>query len=102
MCPRVIADRSDVYRTPRAVAAARAAPRPGASRGGGGHAGQPDAAFDITDLGRPPHLAFGGGVHYSLGHLVARADMSEALPVLACRLREPRVSGDAVWQPCSG
>jgi cytochrome P450 len=64
-------------------------------------AGQ-DLAFDITAPGRPPHLAFGGGVHYCLGHLVARADMSVALAVLARRLRDPRVSGEAVWLPCSG
>jgi cytochrome P450 len=64
-------------------------------------AGQ-DVTFDITAPGRPPHLAFGGGVHYCLGHLVARADMSVALAVLARRLREPQVSGDAVWLPCSG
>jgi cytochrome P450 len=61
-----------------------------------------DPAFDITVPARPPHLAFGGGVHYCLGHLVARADMSVALAVLARRLREPRVSGVAVWLPCSG
>ena len=61
-----------------------------------------DLAFDITAAGRPPHLAFGGGAHYCLGHLVARADMSAALAVLARRLGEPRVSGDAVWLPCSG
>jgi cytochrome P450 len=64
-------------------------------------AGQ-ELSFDIAATGRPPHLAFGGGVHYCLGHLVARADMSEALAVLANRLREPRVHGDAVWLPCSG
>jgi cytochrome P450 len=58
--------------------------------------------FDITAEGRPPHLAFGGGVHYCLGHLVARADISEALAVLARRLSEPRADGDAVWLPCSG
>ena len=60
------------------------------------------AAVDISDSDRTPHLAFGGGVHYCLGHLVARADMSEALAVLAGRLREPRVDGTAVWLPCSG
>jgi cytochrome P450 len=58
--------------------------------------------FDITAEGRPPHLAFGGGVHYCLGHLVARADMSDALAVLAGRLREPRADGDAVWLPGTG
>ncbi|MGN6795156.1 MAG: cytochrome P450 [Streptosporangiaceae bacterium] len=63
-----------------------------------GHA----TAFDIAAADRSPHLAFGGGVHYCLGHLVARADMSEALAVLARRLREPRVNGAAVWLPCSG
>ena len=61
-----------------------------------------DAEFDITATGRPPHFGFGGGVHYCLGHLVARTDMSVALPLLAQRLREPRVCGEAVWLPCSG
>jgi cytochrome P450 len=64
-------------------------------------AGQ-DVGFDITAPGRPPHMAFGGGVHYCLGHLVARADMSEALAVLARRLGDPHVCGAAVWLPCSG
>jgi cytochrome P450 len=61
-----------------------------------------DLAFDITAVDRPPHLAFGAGIHYCLGHLVARADMSAALAVLARRLGEPQVSADAVWLPCSG
>jgi cytochrome P450 len=61
-----------------------------------------DAGFDITATGRPPHFGFGGGVHYCLGHLVARTDMSVALPLLARTLREPRVRGGAVWLPCSG
>jgi cytochrome P450 len=61
-----------------------------------------DAGFDITAAGRPPHFGFGGGVHYCLGHLVARTDMSVALPLLARTLREPRVRGAAVWLPCSG
>jgi cytochrome P450 len=61
-----------------------------------------DVGFDITAATRPPHLAFGGGVHYCLGHLVARADMGEALAVLARRLSDPCVSGTALWLPCSG
>jgi cytochrome P450 len=61
-----------------------------------------DAGFDITAPGRPPHFGFGGGVHYCLGHLLARTDMSVALPLLARRLRRPRVCGEAVWLPCSG
>lgn len=61
-----------------------------------------DPEFDITVTGRPPHFGFGGGVHYCLGHLVARTDMSVALPLLARRLREPRPCGEAIWLPCSG
>jgi cytochrome P450 len=61
-----------------------------------------DAEFDITATGRPPHFGFGGGVHYCLGHLVARTDMSVALPLLAGRLRNPRVCGEAIWLPSSG
>jgi cytochrome P450 len=63
-----------------------------------------DAApdFDITAAGRAPHFGFGGGVHYCLGHYVARTDMSAALTVLAGRLSEPRPAGTAVWLPDSG
>jgi cytochrome P450 len=58
--------------------------------------------FDITASGRPPHFGFGGGVHYCLGHYVARADMCAALTVLARRLSDPRPGGTAVWLPDSG
>jgi cytochrome P450 len=61
-----------------------------------------DAEFDITVTGRPPHFGFGGGVHYCLGHLVARTDLSVALPLLAGQLRSPRVCGAASWLPSSG
>jgi cytochrome P450 len=58
--------------------------------------------FDITATGRPPHFGFGGGIHYCLGHYVARADMATALTVLAGRLADPRPAGEAVWLPDSG
>jgi cytochrome P450 len=58
--------------------------------------------FDITATGRPPHFGFGGGIHYCLGHHVARADMGAALTVLAARLRDPRPAGEASWLPDSG
>jgi cytochrome P450 len=61
-----------------------------------------DAEFDITATARPPHFGFGGGIHYCLGHLVARTDMSVALPLLAARLRNPRPCGAAIWLPTSG
>lgn len=51
---------------------------------------------------RKPHFGFGGGAHHCLGHFVARSDMSEALPMLARRLREPRIDGTASWLPASG
>jgi cytochrome P450 len=60
------------------------------------------AEFDITAAGRPPHFGFGGGVHYCLGHYVARADMCAALTALAGRLSEPRPAGTAIWLPDSG
>jgi len=62
----------------------------------------PRPEFDVTVPGRPAHFAFGGGAHYCLGHLLARTDMSVALPLLARRLREPRLSGPPTWLPCSG
>jgi cytochrome P450 len=60
------------------------------------------AGFDITAGERRPHFGFGGGIHYCLGHHVARTDMREALTVLARRLREPRPAGEAAWLPDSG
>jgi cytochrome P450 len=66
----------------------------------GGQAG--GGEFDITATGRPPHFGFGGGIHYCLGHYVARADMGAALTVLAGRLRDPRPAGEASWLPDSG
>jgi cytochrome P450 len=60
------------------------------------------AGLDITAGERRPHFGFGGGIHYCLGHYVARTDMCEALTVLARRLREPRPAGPAVWLPDSG
>jgi cytochrome P450 len=61
----------------------------------------PDGTFDIT-AERPPHFGFGGGIHYCLGHLVARCDMSEALPLLARRMRDPHVDGEVRSLPLSG
>ena len=60
-----------------------------------------DSDFDIT-LDRPPHFGFGGGAHFCLGATLARVDMTEALVVLADRLRSPRADGEATWLPVSG
>lgn len=58
-------------------------------------------SFDIT-AERKPHYGFGGGAHHCLGHFVARSDMSEALPLLARRLVDPRPDGEPSWLPDSG
>jgi cytochrome P450 len=57
--------------------------------------------FDIT-VKRARHVGFGGGIHHFLGHFVARTDMGEALPILARRLRDPRIDGEARWLPMTG
>lgn len=57
--------------------------------------------LDIT-AERKPHFGFGGGLHYCLGHFVARADMSEALPLLARRMVDPHELPGATWLPDSG
>jgi cytochrome P450 len=57
--------------------------------------------FDITTE-RAPHFGFGGGAHHCLGHFVARSDMSEALPLLARRMRDVRILPGATWLPDSG
>jgi len=61
----------------------------------------PDAAFDIT-AERPPSLGFGGGPHYCLGAVMARMEMSEALPVLARGMPDARVTDIPSWRPALG
>jgi cytochrome P450 len=62
---------------------------------------QPDR-FDITrnvERGQPGHLAFGGGLHYCLGAALARAELQEALPILAERLTTLELAGPGEWLP---
>ena len=61
----------------------------------------PERRFDI-EAERKPHLGSGGGAHHCLGHFVARSDMSEALPLLARRLVDPRPDGTPEFLPDSG
>jgi cytochrome P450 len=60
-----------------------------------------ESGFDIA-AERRPHFGFGGGAHHCLGHFVARSDMSEALPLLARRMRDPHELPGAQWLPDSG
>ena len=51
---------------------------------------------DRTDA--PPVIAFGQGIHICLGQFLARALLEEGLPILARRIRKPRLSGDIVYR----
>ncbi|KAB1640967.1 cytochrome P450 [Gulosibacter chungangensis] len=63
----------------------------------------PNPEIDIEAEDRKPHFTFGGGVHHCLGHYIARADMSQALPVLAANLTNIQVvPGGDEWLPDSG
>ncbi len=61
-----------------------------------------EPAFDITVSDRPAHSGFGGGLHFCLGHFVARTDMSVALPLLAARMPGLEADGPGEWLPVSG
>jgi cytochrome P450 len=59
-------------------------------------------AFDITRVAERSHLTFGGGIHYCLGANLARAELSEALAVLAGRLGDLELDGASTWRPPLG
>ena len=56
--------------------------------------------FDIT---REPsgavQMTFGSGIHFCLGANLARAELQEALPLLATRLRDLELDGPIEWKP---
>jgi cytochrome P450 len=60
---------------------------------------EPDV-FDITsDAPSQPQLTFGSGIHYCLGAALARAELQEALPLLAQRMPKLAVDGAIAWKP---
>ncbi len=60
---------------------------------------QPDA-FDIRSVApSSPHMTFGSGIHYCLGAALARAELQEALPILAQRMPDLQVDGAITWKP---
>lgn len=58
-------------------------------------------SFDIT-AERETHFTFGGGPHYCLGANLARAEMEEAMAVLADRMTGMRLDGDPQWREGTG
>ena len=57
---------------------------------------------DIAAPGRPPHLAFGGGIHYCLGAPLARLEGEIAITTLLTRLPDLRLAiapEDVIWRP---
>ena len=57
--------------------------------------------FDIT---REPvkgkmQMTFGSGIHYCLGAALARAELQEALPILARRMPDLAIDGHITWKP---
>ena len=56
--------------------------------------------FDITrEASSSPQMTFGSGIHYCLGASLARAELQEALTVLAARLPELALDRPVQWKP---
>ncbi|MEO6122495.1 MAG: cytochrome P450 [Ilumatobacteraceae bacterium] len=65
----------------------------------GDHFPNPDT-FDITSPApEHPQLTFGSGIHFCLGAALARAELAEALPLLARRMPNLRIDGNLTWKP---
>ena len=56
--------------------------------------------FDIaSEASGQPQLTFGSGIHYCLGAALARAELQEALPLLAQRMPKLAIDGHVTWKP---
>ena len=60
--------------------------------------GDPDA-FDITRQATAPQMTLGAGIHHCLGASLARAELQEALPLLAQRMPGLRLEEPVEWKP---
>jgi cytochrome P450 len=61
---------------------------------------EPDE-FDITKERGQVQMTFGSGIHYCLGAALARAELQEALPLLAQRMPELARNGPVEWKPAN-
>ena len=57
--------------------------------------------FDIGAERATQQLTFGSGIHHCLGAALARAELQEALPLLARRLPGLRIEGSVEWKPAT-
>ncbi len=55
--------------------------------------------LDISRQTRTQQMTFGSGVHFCLGASLARAELQEALPILARRMPNLAVDGQIDWKP---
>lgn len=58
--------------------------------------------FDIAATREASNLQFGAGPHYCIGAVLAKAEITEALTMLASRLGPPVVAGPLTWRPPVG
>jgi len=61
-------------------------------------AGDP-STFDIHRPATVPQMTLGAGIHHCLGASLARAELQEALPILARRMPDLRLDGPIEWKP---
>lgn len=57
--------------------------------------------FDVCAERNTQQLTFGSGIHHCLGAALARAELQEALPILARRMPGMTVDGDIEWKPAT-
>jgi cytochrome P450 len=55
--------------------------------------------LDITRETTSPQMTFGSGIHYCLGASLARAELQEALPLMARRMPNLALDGEIEWKP---
>jgi cytochrome P450 len=57
--------------------------------------------FDITAVREAVQMTFGSGIHFCLGAALARAELQEALPLLARRMPDLKPDGPVEWKPAT-
>ena len=57
--------------------------------------------FDITAERGAAQMTFGSGIHFCMGAALARAELQEALPLLAAAMPELELDGEIEWKPAT-